>query len=73
MRKSLGTLALLAIVIGIVGASRDWFSVERNREGITTEVRVKINRDKIRTDTQQAAEIAREVGGNIEKKIDERR
>ncbi len=72
MRKSLGTLALLLIVIGFIGVKRDWFTVEREREGVTTEVRVKINRDKIRTDTQHAAEIAREVGDNIEKKIDER-
>ncbi len=73
MRKSLGTLALLVIVIGVIGASRNWFTLERNREGATTEVRMKIDREKIRTDTQQAAEIAREIGGNIEKKMDERR
>ncbi len=72
MRKSLGTVALLVIVIGVIGASRDWFTVERDREGTTTEVHLRIDRDKIRTDTQQAAEIARELGDNIEKKIDER-
>jgi hypothetical protein len=72
MRKSLGTLALILIVIAVIGANRDWFSLERQREGNTTEVQLRIDRQKIRTDTRQAAEAARELGENIEVKVAER-
>ena len=73
MRKSLGTLALILIVVGVIGANRNWFALEREREGTTTEVHLRIDRDKIREDTQQAAEVAREIGSNVEKKVAERR
>ncbi len=72
MRKSLGTLAILVILFGVIGSSRNWFSWERNQEGPNTEVRVKFDRAKIRADTQHAAEMARELGDNLEKKIKER-
>ena len=66
MRKSLGTLALILIVIGVIGANREWFTLERTREGTTTEVQLRIDRAKIRNDTRQAAEKARELGGSLE-------
>ena len=73
MRKSLGTLALIVIIVGVIGIQRNWFALEREREGTKTEVHLRIDRDKIRTDTRQAAEVARELGDNIERKVDERR
>ena len=73
MRKFLGTLALLAIVIGVIGFSRNWFSLEKSDQGKNTEVQLLINREKIRTDTRQAADIARELGENLERKIEQRR
>ena len=71
MRKFLGTLVLLAIVGGIVGLSRDWFSVERNTDGSSTDVHVHINRDKIRNDTKTAAKAAKRIGNKIEERLDE--
>jgi hypothetical protein len=72
MRKSLGTLALVAIVIAGIGVSRDWFTVQRDRGETETDVRVLIHRDRIRADTRDAAAIARELGENIERRIADR-
>ena len=71
MRKSLGTLALIVLVLGAVGLHRNWFALQREREGTTTEVRLRIDRSKIRTDTRQAAEFARELGSNVEIRVKE--
>ncbi len=73
MRKSLGTLAMILIVIGVIGVQRNWFTVEREGEGNTTEVHLRIDREKIRTDTRQAAEVARGMGDHLEQEIAERR
>lgn len=73
MRKSLGTLVIILIVVGVIGAKRDWFTLEREREGTETEVHLRIHREKIRTDTRQAADVARELGDNIDEKVEERR
>lgn len=69
MRKSLGTLALILLVITLIGLHRDWFDLDRKREGNTTEVHLRIDREKIRNDTREAAETARELGSNVEVKI----
>lgn len=69
MRKSLGTLALIVLVIGGIGLYRDWFALQRDREGTTTELRLKIDRSKIRTDTRHAAEVARELSDNVEIRV----
>ncbi len=71
MRKSLGTLALILIVIGVIGLRRDWFSVERDRQGTETEVHLRIDREKIRNDTRKAAEAARDMGNDFERRMDE--
>jgi len=71
MRKSLGTLALILIILAVIGANRDWFSVQRAGEGKKREVHLSIDREKIRSDTRQAAEVARELGSNIEQKVQE--
>ena len=70
MRKSLGTLALILIIVAVIGAKRDWFTVQREREGTQTKVNLNIDREKIRTDTRKAADVAREIGSNIEHRIE---
>lgn len=72
MRKFLGTLALFVIVIACVGIYRDWFSLSRVRDGSETEVHLQIHRDRIRRDTKGAAEAAREIGENLERKMSEK-
>ncbi len=71
MRKTLGTLALIVIVLAVIGANRDWFSLQREREGDTTELHLSIDRERIRNDTRQAAEAARELGENVEIRVAE--
>jgi hypothetical protein len=71
MRKFLGTWALVLIVIACIGVHRDWFSLSRVREGSETEVHLQIHRDRIRNDTKGAAEAAREIGENLERKLND--
>lgn len=70
MRKSLGTLALIVIVVAVIGMSRDWFDLERRAEGETTEVQLRIDRERIRNDTRKAAEAAREFRENLGRKTE---
>jgi len=72
MRKFLGTLALIAIVLAFVGSARNWFSVKRTREGDDTQLQIKFDRTRIHSDAKNAAQIARELGQNLEKRIDQR-
>jgi hypothetical protein len=76
MRKLLGTVVLVAIVIAIVGGTRNWFTVQKSDKGESTEVHLLINREKIRSDTQNAREVARELrenlGTKLERKFDAR-
>ncbi|MFW6169004.1 MAG: hypothetical protein ACODAD_00840 [Planctomycetota bacterium] len=71
MRKSLGTLSLILLVFSLIGLYRNWFALDRQREGNTTEVHLRIDRAKIRDDTRQAAEVAREFGSNVEVRVKE--
>ena len=70
MRKLLGTVALLVIVIAIVGRTRDWFTMQKTENGENTEVHLLINREKIRSDAQNAREAARELRENLGNKLE---
>jgi len=75
MRKFLGTVVLVALVIAVVGGARSWFTVQKRDNGDNTEVHLLINREKIRSDAANAREVARELrenlGNKIEQKLDE--
>ena len=62
MRKSLGTLALLAIIICAVGYFRGWFSVGTEDQSRETNVEIRIDKDKIKEDAQMAADKVGELG-----------
>ncbi|MHB0960629.1 MAG: hypothetical protein ACYC6N_13205 [Pirellulaceae bacterium] len=72
MRKFLGTLVMLAIVAAIVGGMRSWFTVQKSDQGDSTEVQLLINREKIRADTANARDIARELSDNFGQKIEQK-
>lgn len=72
MRNLLGTIFLLIIILAVVGYSRDWFSVSKETAGTETELHIQIDRQKIRKDTKNATQVAREIKDNIEKKIADR-
>ncbi len=72
MRKFLGTIALFVIVIAVVGGARKWFTMQRTNQGDSTEVHLRINHERIRSDTENAREVARELRENLGSKLDER-
>jgi hypothetical protein len=72
MRKFLGTVVLVALVIAIIGGTRSWFTVQKRDKGDSTEVQVLINRDKIRSDAASAREAARELRQNLGNKIEQK-
>jgi hypothetical protein len=72
MRKLLGTIVLVVIVIAIVGSARNWFSLQKSDNGDSTEVHLLINREKIRSDTKNAREVARELRDNLGAKIEQK-
>lgn len=72
MRNLLGTIFLLIIILAVVGYSRDWFSVSKETADTETELHIQIDRQKIRKDTKNATQVAREIKDNIEKKISDR-
>jgi hypothetical protein len=70
MRKLLGTITLVVIIIAIVGSKRDWFKLDRTTHGTNTEVHLRIDRDKIRQDRSNARDMARELRENLEHKLE---
>ncbi len=70
MRKLLGTITLVVIIIAVVGSKRDWFTLSRTTHGTHTDVQLHIDRDKIQQDTSQARSVARELRENIEQKLE---
>lgn len=70
MRKILGTIVLVGLVLAVVGAARNWFSLQRVDVDGATEVHLRIDREKILTDTSNAKEIARELGENLEQRLE---
>lgn len=72
MRKLLGTITLVVIIIAIIGSKRDWFTLSRTAHGTHTDVQLHIDREKIRQDAAQARSVARELRENIEQKLEQK-
>jgi hypothetical protein len=70
MRKFLGTIVLVGLILAVVGAARNWFSLQSVDVEGATEVHLRIDREKILTDTANAKEIARELGENLEQRLE---
>ena len=71
MRKFLGTLVILFALLVMVGYVRGWFSISRESQDQELHLQLKIDRMKIRKDTRNAKEAAREIHDNIERRLDE--
>lgn len=63
MRKFLGTLVILAVIIAGVGFFRGWFGVSSDDQPGETNVELTIDKDKIKQDAETASEKARELTG----------
>ena len=60
MRKLLGTLTLLIMIIVGVGVYRGWFGVAADDQPGRTNVEIVVDKEKIRHDAEAASEKARE-------------
>jgi DNA polymerase III delta prime subunit len=72
MRKFLGTLAMVGLLIAVLGLFRGWFDVATHDDPSEINVEVTIDKDKIREDTKHAAEKAKEFSADIERRMDQR-
>ena len=66
MRKLLGTLVIFALLISALGFYRGWFSVSKDDQPGETNVQIKIDKDRIKQDTEEAARKARELRTDVE-------
>lgn len=61
MRKFLGTLVILAMIVVAVGFYRGWFGVSAEDQPGQTNVELKIDKNRIKQDAEAASEKAREL------------
>ena len=61
MRKLLGTLTILILIIVGVGFYRGWFGVATHDQPGQTNVEITVDKEKIRQDAEAASEKAREL------------
>ena len=62
MRKLIGTLGLLVIIICAVGFFRGWFSVGTEDQDSETNVEIRIDKERIKEDAQTAADRVGQLG-----------
>jgi hypothetical protein len=74
MRKLISTVVLLAAGIAVLAYCRDWFTVctTDNPLGDQVEVRVQIDKSKIRYDARQAREAMRSLRREVADLFDDR-
>ena len=63
MRKFLGTLVILGVIVAVVGLYRGWFGLSADDQPGTTNVELTIDKNKIKEDAEAASEKARELAG----------
>ena len=69
MRKVLGTLVIVVLLFSAVGFYRGWFSVSKDDQPGETNVEIKIDKDRIKQDTEEATRKVRELGSDVEDRI----
>ena len=60
MRKFLGTLVIIVLIVAAVGLFRGWFGVSTEDQPGQTNVELTIDKQKIKQDARSASEKARE-------------
>ena len=71
MRKLIGTITVIAAIVVGAGLYLGWFSVSSDEQPGETNVKLSIDKDKIKEDTQKAGEKAKELGEKLEEKLRE--
>ncbi len=64
MRKFLGTLVILAIIVAAVGYYRGWYDVSTNDRPGETNIEMTIDKDKIKQDAEAARQKASEFAAD---------
>ena len=64
MRKFLGTLVILALIVAAFGLYRGWLNVSTDDQPGETNIEMTIDKDKIKQDAESAAEKAREFASD---------
>ena len=72
MRKLICLVLFLGVIGAGVGYFRGWYEVSRDAGPSKTNVNISFDKERIREDTHQAAEVAREIGDNIGQKLRDR-
>ncbi len=61
MRKFLGTILILALIVGGLGIYRGWFSMATSEQPGKTNIEIKIDKDRIKEDAEAAKNKAKEL------------
>lgn len=69
MRRALGTMVLLAVVVGAVGYYRGWFVAQTSSSPGQSNISVTVDKDAIKSDADAAAAKARAAADKIEQKV----
>ena len=71
MRKFVGTLTILVIILAGVGLVRGWFSFSTDSEAEKTRIGVTIDKDKLKADTERLKDGVRDFSSNLNSGADE--
>ena len=70
MRKLLGSVLIVVVIIAALGFYRGWFSVSTDDQPGQTNVELTIDKEKIKQDTEEASQKAKELGADIERRME---
>jgi hypothetical protein len=71
MRKFLGTLVIVALIVAVLGLYRGWFGVSTDDQPGDTNIEITIDKDKIKQDAEAAAEKAHEFASDLNDQNDD--
>ena len=71
MQKLLGKLVIIAIIVGLLGLYRGWFTVSSSNEptGGDTSVKVNVDTEQAKEDADSAIGEVEKVGAEVEEKV----
>lgn len=65
MRKLIGNVVIVVLIVVGIGYFRGWFTVTRQEEPGQTNVEVKIDKEKVKDDADEVARKARELRDDV--------
>ena len=61
MRKFIGTVVIVVVIVAAIGIYRGWFGVTTQKGTGETNIELKIDKEKIKQDAEAAREKAKEI------------